>query len=214
MAFIPTVEQTVEGRHAVVKKRTLHAPHHSGALISLALRRQILETSTLPNGPMTTELLQCIEKCREPEWQLRRLHLWGHEAVPASVRAGDVRLSPATATRIIYRMDATTLYRSWQGSPLADCLSISFARGDPLNSLNLKVPLFNITKQIQGICETGVGGNVVRMRSSCKASPYTRHRQTPEPPPPKKKTPPEQNTGSVRDGCSKPKHKNKKKNKN
>ena len=106
LLFVPILERSVEGRHAVVKKATLHARNHNGSYVSCRLRVKEL----LDHGHRTPVALQEIAaflgQVRIAKWLMRHVGLAGH---PAATRVeGDV--SDSLADKIVYRLDAATQF--------------------------------------------------------------------------------------------------------
>ena len=119
LAFLPLLERSIEGRHAVVKRATDRAAHHSGAYVSSALRLPALLKQVQKQPEILLQLANSFSKVRLPFFVLTHLGLQKSPAVlklqdlPDDQRKNAMR-SFGFADRVMFRLDAASQYTDWE----------------------------------------------------------------------------------------------------
>ena len=110
--FAPTVERGVEGRHSIIKKITRHAPHFSGAFVSLSMRMPAVRRYLQTKPDFFGEVVRFMEQCLDPFYLMKHLGLLRHPSVPSELQPGCFEHLPLL-TKIVYRHDVNSQFKDW-----------------------------------------------------------------------------------------------------
>ena len=118
-AFLPLLERSIEGHHAVVKRATESAPNHSGAFVRSVLRMPALLTQVDRLPQMLTDLADNFSRIRLPVFVLKHLGLLQTPAVRAlaelpSKKRDALLRSFGFVDRVMFRLDAEAQYADWE----------------------------------------------------------------------------------------------------
>ena len=83
IAFLPLLERSIEGRHAVVKRATETAPNHRGAYVANVLRSATIMDNGAQDPKTLVELAEHFDRLRLPVFVLEHLGLKSNASVIA-----------------------------------------------------------------------------------------------------------------------------------
>ncbi|CAE7825327.1 unnamed protein product, partial [Symbiodinium sp. CCMP2592] len=119
IAFLPLLERSIEGRHAVVKRATETAPNHRGAYVANVLRSAAIMDNAAQDPKTLVELAEHFDRLRLPVFVLEHLGLKSNASVTAldslSKKQADKQLqSFGFVDRVMFRLDAATQFADWE----------------------------------------------------------------------------------------------------
>eukprot|EP00439_Symbiodinium_sp_Y106_P082342 s887_g21.t1 len=119
IAFLPVLERSIEGRHAVVKRATERAPNHRGAYVANVLRSAAIMDAAAKDPKMLVEMAEHFDRLRLPVFVIQHLGLKSNASVVALGRLpqkqADKQLqSFGFLDRVMFRLDAATQFADWE----------------------------------------------------------------------------------------------------